>query len=281
LSGKYYGQDALPGAERVTRYQAVWDANQPLDTAPEPSREQHLLDLCKLIARLVGAARPPNNLPFTPLGDLLKGREVPGDPTPDDDKFNHWPHINIEYANNKRLLGDGIRTIRLGHTEFLLSSKEELEEVSAILRSLIICQHISGVSKDHSLLHSLILLLILSTGDRAVIRKALDSVQNNLCVAYMAQEAHEILTVAKSTAASFLEDRPSENTLDTSATSSFSASSLAAKSNPESEKLQVIYFWMYAICANVSLSRVGLDIFRPMRLPIYNSKSLIYLFSLF
>jgi tetratricopeptide (TPR) repeat protein len=75
LSGKYYGQDALPGAERVTRYQAVWDANQPLDTAPEPSREQHLLDLCKLIARLVGAARPPNNLPFTPLGDLLKGRE--------------------------------------------------------------------------------------------------------------------------------------------------------------------------------------------------------------
>ena len=75
LSGTYYGPNAVPGAERVTRFQAVWEANQPLDAFPEKSRAEHLLDLCKQISRLVNPAPHPNNLPFTPLGKLLKGRE--------------------------------------------------------------------------------------------------------------------------------------------------------------------------------------------------------------
>jgi len=75
LSGTFYGPNALAGADRVTRYQAVWDANQPLDASPEESRNQLLLDLCKQISKLVMTARAPNNLPFTPLGNLLKGRE--------------------------------------------------------------------------------------------------------------------------------------------------------------------------------------------------------------
>jgi internalin A len=46
LSGTFYGPNALAGADRVTRYQAVWDANQPLDTSPggnpEPASAQPL-----------------------------------------------------------------------------------------------------------------------------------------------------------------------------------------------------------------------------------------------
>jgi tetratricopeptide (TPR) repeat protein len=76
LSGIYHGPNAVPGAERVNRFQAVWEANQPLDAFPEKSRTEHLLDLCRQISRLVNPAPQPNNLPFAPLGDLLKGREA-------------------------------------------------------------------------------------------------------------------------------------------------------------------------------------------------------------
>jgi tetratricopeptide (TPR) repeat protein len=75
LSGTFYGSNAQAGADRVTCYQAVWDPNQPLDAFPEESRNHHLLDLCKQISKLVTTARRPNNLPFAPLGNLLKGRE--------------------------------------------------------------------------------------------------------------------------------------------------------------------------------------------------------------
>lgn len=216
--------------------------------------------------------------------DLLKGRQVPGDPGPGDDNFSHWPHIDIKCADSRIPLGDGIRTIRLGHTEFSLASTDDLQEVSSVLRSLIICQNISGVLKDHVLLHSLILLLALDSRNRGLVKKALDFVENSNCVAYMAQETQQILTLAKSTSSGLLIDNTFRPLTDlylsnSASTSTTSTPYLQEDSDVDSEQFQVIYFWIYAICANISLAGGKLDFLRPMKLPIYSCKSSIRLHS--
>ena len=76
LSGKLYGPDAIPGSEKLSQRQAVWDVSQTLDSLNEQGTKRKLLELCKRVNRLLNPNVIPKRIPFPTLGNLFKGREA-------------------------------------------------------------------------------------------------------------------------------------------------------------------------------------------------------------
>lgn len=75
LEGPFSGPGALPGAERITKYQAICDPKTPLIARPGRGQSGTLIDVAVRIDRLLGRVRVPRNLPFASIGSLFKGRE--------------------------------------------------------------------------------------------------------------------------------------------------------------------------------------------------------------
>jgi tetratricopeptide (TPR) repeat protein len=75
MEGIFYGPDAPPAIEPLTRIQALCDPKRPLAGQSPEDQQETLLEVCRRIDRLLGRTRVPRNLPFSSLGSLFKGGE--------------------------------------------------------------------------------------------------------------------------------------------------------------------------------------------------------------
>ncbi len=75
IEGVFYGPDAPPSLQPITRFQAISSPTRPLAGQSTEKQNEALLDVCRRIDRLLGRTRVLRNLPFNSLGTLFKGRE--------------------------------------------------------------------------------------------------------------------------------------------------------------------------------------------------------------
>lgn len=106
--------------------------------------------------------------------------------------------------NCRKPLGDGLQTIRLGHVEFSLSSIRDLAEFSCVLRGIIFCQNIKGIRKDHALLHAMILLFLIVSGDVKSVKACAKVLCKRRCLESYDEYESSILQVAKIVAEEFV-----------------------------------------------------------------------------
>lgn len=199
--------------------------------------------------------------------ELLIGRTLPGEIDPDADELGNWPSIQFEYANCLTPLGNGVDTIRLGQTEFTMSSSEDFAELSTTLRGIIFCQGVEGVAKSHALLHGINLLFAFVQHDRRLLESTLNSCQVRSCLEYAEADASSVLHLARSIASKHLKDTsPPCSTSPSLFSQDTKLCPELAQGNMEAQEVQCIYYWFFDLCLTLTSLGYSLDWARPMKM---------------
>ena len=198
--------------------------------------------------------------------ELLIGRTLPGESDPDADELGSWPSIQFEYADCLTPLGNGVDTIRLGQTEFAMSS-EDFTELSTTLRGIIFCQGVKGVAKSHALLHGVTLLFAFVQHDRPLLESTLNSCQARSCLEYAEADASSVLHLARSIASKHLkETSPPCSTSPSLFSQDMKLRPELTQGNMEVQEVQCIYYWFFDLCLALTSLGYSLDWARPMKM---------------
>jgi len=114
---------------------------------------------------------------------------------------NFWTdYYHLDYD---RPLARELNTVTLAHFKIALPTRQDLGELSCVLRSLIFCQEVTGIPKDHGVLHSLVLLFAVAIGSVSLVRKCLSQLQGLRCLDFYDEHELSILDVARQAATKF------------------------------------------------------------------------------
>jgi hypothetical protein len=165
-------------------------------------------------------------------------------------------------------LGNGVDTIRLAQYEFCLPLSDDLAELSIILRGIIFCQTVTGVPKDHGLLHGITLLFASVQPNKRLLKSMLDSCQARSCLDYADDGPGTVLYLAKSIASNHFTENRLHLSTDPSLFSGAFRLRPVMTMEKEFKNPQFIYYWFYNICVALSSLGHSLDWARPMEINV-------------
>jgi hypothetical protein len=147
------------------------------------------------------------------------------------------------------------------------------------LRGTIFCQMVTGVPKNHTLLHGIILLFAFVQNKRSLLKSSLDSCQTWSCLKFADAGQHSVLSFAKSIASDRLKEiEPYWSAGPSLFSGAFRLTpAVSARNNFGPEGPQCVYYWIYDICGILASLGHCLDWARSMIIKMGNCEHYYFL----